>query len=256
MEDHMTKNRFFLLNLLLIFAMSSAACHRRENRPSKNIPPMKIEGAVEVTSVKDAQDMALPLDQFKGIKFIRSSDFFAKFSDRKNTPSGLYLLDTELIPKQLPEILARNGVALGPNGSLVNQKGEKAVMILGYRLAAVTPQKQGAPPAAFPFALEWVSFWWSWVADEGFCRSLTASTGADAWGPIIPFWGQRVHTNIEQIESFAAAADARDDKICNNCPWEFAQANRDFGCFWPAHGGGQWGWVDFKDGSFHWSANW
>lgn len=255
----MTKKWFFLLNLFLIFAMSSTACQRStqpsENRPPKNAPPMKIEGGIEVTSVKDAQDMALPLDQFKGINFIRSSDFFAKFSDRKNTPSGLYLLDTELIPKQLPEILARNGVALGPNGSLVNQKGEKAFMILRYRLAAVT-QKQGAPPAAFPFPLEWVTAWASWVDDDGFCRSLTARTGADAWGPIILPWGQRVHTNIEQIETFAAAAAAGDDRMCNNCGWESAQAHEDFGCFWPAHDDGKWGWVDMKDGSFHWSWNW
>jgi hypothetical protein len=56
------------------------------------------------------------------------------------------------------------------------------------------------------------------------------------------------------FETFAA--DASDDKRCNNCAWEFAQAKRDFGCFWPAHGGGQRGWADVKDGSFHWSANW
>lgn len=256
----MTKKWFLLLNLFLIFAVSSGGCHRpgqpSENHPPKSVPPMKIEGAVEITNVKDAQDLALPPDQFKGINFVRSSDFFAKYPDRKNTPSGLYLLDTELIPKQLPEILARNNVALGPDGTLVNQKGEKALMVLGYKLAAVT-QKPNAPPAAFPFRLEWVSFWYSWADNEGFCRSLTASTGADAWGPVITPWGQRVHTNIELIEAVAGAAGGpNDDHWCNNCGWEFAQANRDFGCWWPAHGNGVWGWVDFKDGSFHWSANW
>ena len=265
----MTKIISLLLTLLPIFA-TSPTLGQQATQPPKNVPAMKIEGAVEVTSVKEAQDMALPHDQFKGIHFVRSDEFFQKFADRKNTPSGLYLLDTELIPKQLPAIFARNGVAPGPEGTLVNQKGEKVVMILGYKLAVVR-KKQGSLPsfhgffdllrpnrafAASPFPLQWVSYWYSWVDNEGFCRSMTSSTGADAWGPIIDPWGDRVHTNIEQVEAFSAAADARDDKMCNNCAWEFAQANRDFGCFWPAHGGGQWGWVDFKDGSFNWSANW
>jgi hypothetical protein len=270
----MTRKMCLLLTLLSVIAISSAvaqeATHSPTKKPRKKVPAMKIEGGVEVTSVKEAQDMALPREQFKGIHFVHSSEFFKKFPERKNTPSGLYLLDTELIPKQLPVILARNHVDLGPDGSLVNQKGQKVVMLLGYKLAAVR-KKQGSLPAnpgffdlfgpthvlaANPFPLEWVSYWYSWVDDEGFCRSLTASTGADAWGPVIDPWGDRVHTNIEQIEAVAGADDAEDDKWCNNCGWEFAQANRDFGCWWPAHGSGVWGWAAFKDGSFNWSQSW
>jgi hypothetical protein len=212
--------------------------------------------------------MALPYDRYPLIQFRNSKDFFAQYPDRSKTPSGLYLVDTALVPKQLPEILARTGLALGPNGSIVNNKGEKQVMLLGYKLVAI-PKKQGSLPgsifgflapssafAASPFPLLWVSAWYSWVDHEGFCRSITASTGADAWGPVIDPSGDRVHTNIQQIEAYANAAGAASDQICNNCPWQFAQATNDFGCGWPAHGGGEWGWADTKDGAFNWTYAW
>ncbi len=214
--------------------------------------------------------MALPREKFRGIHFMGSEEFFRKYPERNKTPSGLYLLDTELVPRQLHEILALNGLALGPNGSLINHKNEKAFMVLGYKLVTIR-KKQGALPehrgflgllgpapayAASPFPLEWVSAWWSWSDDEGFCRSLSANTGADAWGPVVDAWGDRVHTNIEQVETFAYAFDAQDDERCNSCPWSSSHANRDFGCFWPAHGGGQGGWWDTKDGSFNWSDGW
>ena len=225
------------------------------------------QGVVEVTSANVPQDMILPSDQFKGIHFYQSDEFFSKFSDRKSTPSGLYLLDTELVPKQLPAILAKNNVALGPDGAVVNQKGEKVVLILGYRIAAVkkNPVDRGfsgltgqtsLSPQASPFPLEWVSYWYSWNDNEGFCRSMTSTTGADAWGPIIDPAGDRVHTNIDYIEAVANAADAYVDHYGFGISWEYAQAYRDFGCFWPAHGGGQWGWVYFQDGSWNWYASW
>jgi hypothetical protein len=268
----MIKKLFFVLGLLPMFTTSLALGQATTPPPGNKgpRPVMKLEGGVEVASVKEALDMALPVDKARGIHFALSNELFLKYPDRSKMPSGLYLLDTELIPRQLPEILTRNGLALGPNGSIINQKGEKIVMLLRYKLIAVGT-KHGSLPgydrffgllgptparAATPFPLEWVSAWGSWYDNEGFCRSLTASTGADAWGPIIDQWGDRVHTSIESIETFAGAADAQDDKTCNNCPWSFSQANRDFGCFWPAHGGGEWGWADTKDGSFNWSWSW
>lgn len=266
----MTRRMCFLFCLLAIFTTSPTIgqqpAHSAQNKPRKPVPTAKIEGGVEITSTKDAQDMALPHEQFKGIHFFKSSEFFTKFSDRKNTPSGLYLLDTELIPKQLHEILAKNKVALGADGSVINQKGEKVVMLLGYRVAAVNKKSsQGGffdllgPTrvfAASPFPLEWVSFWYSWVDNEGFCRSMTSSTEADAWGPIVDAWGDRVRTQVDYIEAAAYADVAGDDEFCFNCAWQPAQANINFGCFWPAHGSGQWGWALLKDGSFNWSGNW
>lgn len=267
--DKAMKEICLFVSVVLVFGISSGLAQQETNspkkRPHKKPPVVKLEGGVEITSVKDAQDMTLPHEQFPAIHFVRSNEFFKKFSDRKSTPSGLYLLDTELIPKQLPVILAKNGVDFGPDGSLINQKGKRMVMLLGYKLVAIR-KKQGslldrfAPTTAFaarPFPLEWVSAWYSFADDEGFCRSLTSTASADAWGPmIIPWWGVRVHTNIEQIEVYEQAADVQDDKICTDCAWQSAQAYKDFGCWWPAHDDGQWGWADLKDGSFNWAPSW
>lgn len=225
---------------------------------------------MEVKSVQDAQDMTLPREKFKAAHFVQSSAFFKENPDHSKVKSGLYLLDAELVTRQLPEVLLRNGVALGPDGSVTNQTGQKVAMMVGNRLVAIK-KKQGLlqekprffgslrPTRAFaasPFPLEWVSAWWSWTADKGFCRSITARTGADAWGPIIDPWDNRVHTNIQQIETFVNAAGAPSDHLCTNCAWSFPQATNNFGCFWPAHGGGEWGWADTKDASFNWSTNW
>jgi hypothetical protein len=270
-DDTMFRHSMLSLALLPLMLTSMAAAQEtpppRDTVP-KTAPPARLVGGVEIVTLKEAGDMALPYDKYRGIQYRSSKEFFEQYPDRSKTPSGLYLLDTELVPRQLPEILVRNGLALGPNGSLVNQKGEKAVMVLGYRLVAVR-KKQGSLPgsifgllapssalAATPFPLEWVSAWYSWSDDEGFCRSITTSTGADAWGPIIDPWGDRVHTNIQQIEAYANAAGSPNDQKCNNCGWDSAQATNNFGCFWPAHGGGEWGWADTKDGSFNWSYSW
>jgi hypothetical protein len=268
----MSRNLFLTLGLLPLVFTSLAFGQEAQNSPTDQVPkpapPARLVGGVEVFTLKDAQDMALTYDRYPVVQFRSSKEFFAQYPDRSKTPSGLYVLDTQLLPRQLREILARTGLALGPNGSIINQRGEKAVMLLGYRLVAVA-QKQGSLPgsifgllapssafAASPFPLEWVSAWYSWNDDEGFCRSITATTGADAWGPVIDSAGDRVHTNIQQIEAYANAAGAASDHICNNCPSEFAQETNNFGCFWPAHGGGEWGWADTKDGAFNWSYNW
>ena len=268
-ESARTKNQW-----LIQLAVNCALCMGALVLLGMPLPAnAQTQGGVEVTSANAPQDMILPRAQFKGINFYKSDEFFSKFSDRKSTPSGLYLLDTELVPKQLPAILMKNNVALGPDGTVVNQKGEKVVLILGYRIAAVKKNSVGGltgqtlaqpdaltswspSPHASPFPLEWVSYWYSWSDDEGFCRSMTSTTGADAWGPIIDPAGDRVHTNIDYIEAVANAADAYVDNYGFGISWEYAQANRDFGCFWPAHGGGQWGWVYFQDGSWNWYANW
>jgi hypothetical protein len=111
----------------------------------------KLEGGVEIVGVKQAQDMVLPPDRYPGIHFFaQPNEFFFLYPDRSKVPSGLYLLDTQLIPRQLPEILRRNGLTLNPDGTLVNGAGEKVVMALRYKLVALT-KKQGSLPGFHRF---------------------------------------------------------------------------------------------------------
>jgi hypothetical protein len=221
-------------------------------------PNTQNQGGVEITSANVPQDMILPRDQFKAIHFYQSGEFFSKFPDPKSTPSGLYLLDSEFVPKQLPAILAKNNVALGPEGTVINQKGEKVVLVLGYRMVAVNEHADvgGIKPPSWPYPLEYVSWWWTFNDNEGFCRSFTQTTGADAWGPIIDQWGDRAHTNIDYMEAVADASNVHVDHWGYGISWQYSQAYKDFGCWWPAHDGYHAGWVYFQDGGWHWFANW
>jgi hypothetical protein len=227
--------------------------------------------AVEITSANVPQDMILPRDQFSGIHFYQSGEFFSKFPDPKSTPSGLYLLDTEFVPKQLPEILAKDNVALGPDGTLVNQEGEKVVMLLKYRIAAVTKKpadggvsaQQGTLPPSWPYPLEYVSAWYSWRYYNGFCRYGDAYTGGDAWGPIIDQYNDRAHTNIDYMEMNASLWAGGgpwvvDDEWRYNVSSDVAHAHKDIGCWWQAYGYAQFGWAYFYDApsNFSWSWSW
>jgi hypothetical protein len=198
---------------LIALVLTSLAFGQAQNSITdaapKPAPLARLAGGVEVVNLKDAKDMALPYNTILEFNFGAQIEFFAQYLERSKTPSGLYLMDTELVPKQLPEILARTGLALGADGPIVNHKGDKVVMLLGYGLVAV-PKKQGSLPGSFfgflarsAFA---ASLWYSWNDD-------------DAWGPVVDQWGDRVHTNIQQIEPIQTPP-ARLPLFFWDCSWE------------------------------------
>jgi hypothetical protein len=266
------KNHMKLKPIIQLLAVNCALCMGALvllGMPLRaNAQTEHVEGGVEVTSANVPQDMILPRDQFKGIHFVQSGEFFSKYSDPKSAPPGLYLLDTEFVPKQLPAILAKSNVALDPDGTPVTEEGGKVVMLLKYSIAAVTnkPADGGVnspsavnSPDAWPYPLNYVSAWSSWRYDNGFCRYGDAYTGGDAWGPII--YGNRVHTNISYMEMYAALfmnGWASDDQWRYNVDSDLAHAHRDIGCFWPAYGSGQYGWAYFYDqaSNFSWYWSW
>jgi hypothetical protein len=241
-------------------------------------PGWQLQGATEIKFAKDAGDMAFPQAKLRGIHITTEAEFIAKHPDRSKVPSGLYLLDTDIIPKNLPEILSKNGVALGPDGGIVDNQGKKAVLVLRHKLVAVSKKRSGleqnhlkygllkrslfdlfsssSADAAYPFGLEWVSAWASYHSYEGFCRTARESTGADAWGPVIDQWGDRVHTNIQYIQAYANATDATSNQWCVNCSSQFATAEQDYGCGWPAHDGSRFSFAYLKDYNFSWYWSW
>jgi len=228
---------------------------------------MNIEGGAEITTAEKAADLALAREKFPQVRLVPAKQFFAEHQDRSKTPSGLYLLDSTFIPGELPEILQEAELTLKPNGTLLNAKGEKVTMVLWHKLVAVS-EKTGSLSdndrswsilpvvhAASPYPLSHVSAWGSWEADNGFCRSLTARTGADSWGPLQN--GSRPHTRIQYIETRAWANQAgTTDRECRDCDKLRARAEASFGCFWPAYGTGTYSYANFKDGSFSWTWRW
>lgn len=248
--------------LVTVIATSPLMAQQVKNLRHK----MEIKGGVEVTTPARARDMALPPGRLPGIHFAKSKEFFTRYPDRSKAPSGLYILDSSFIPRELPAILKRKGYTLQPNGTLLNSQGKKMTMVFWHKLVKVSG-RQGALPmqhnfwglstayAASPYPLSWVSAWGSWSEDDGFCRSLTTNTGGDAWGPIQN--GDRPHTHIQFIETRAwSAGGGTADNVCTNCYTESSQSVANFGCFWPAHQFGVYSYANFKDGSFSWTWTW
>jgi hypothetical protein len=266
----MIKTVVIILGTLPFFAALSAhaqqvAAPKSERKPA---PANKLVGGVEVVSSREARHMALPQGKYRAVHFVNSKEFFLKYQDRSKIPSGLYLLDTKLIPRRLPEILARNNVTLGAGGSIVNKKGEKVYLIVGYKLFAVKKKQGmlgrrffgllGSTPAkaASPYDLAYISLDWSWQDNEGFCRAIIAVSNVAAWG--LDAGGNPAPTNIETITvDTYAGNNSSGDQQCSNCPSQEAQAYDNFGCGWPAHEGGAWGWAVAFDGWLvQWATSW
>ena len=266
------------LSLLSLLAAASLAAQQPKPPIKETAVPINpvlktiqhkisIVGGTEITAPERAIDLAAPRAKFPQVHFAASRAFFAANKDRSKTPSGLYILDANFIPTQLPEILAQAHVTLHPDGSLTNAQGGKIAMVLWQKLVQVTtPRASLSRPderwsllpsahAASPYPMRYVSAWSYWYADNGFCRSVTATTGADAWGPVQN--GSRPHTFIQYIETRAWSSGTNTvDRTCRNCDTLTASADASYGCFWPAYGFGVDGYADLKDGGFSWSWSW
>jgi hypothetical protein len=262
-----------LLPTMVVFSLAAQQPKRPASRkePDRELRALKhkidLKGGVEITTAEKAADLAVPRSKYPQLHFVESRSFFKEYKDRSKTPSGLYILDSELIPPQLPEILKAQHLELKPDGTLVNAQGGKVSMVLWHKLVAVDERRRSQKDeengwsllpvvhAASPYPLSYVSAWGSWYADNGFCRSLTSTTGADAWGPLQN--GARPHTFIQFIEARAwVLSGAMIDRVCKNCYTLEAQSVQNFGCFWPAYGTGTYSYADLKDGSFSWSWSW
>jgi hypothetical protein len=272
----MSAKHLYLSSMLAVIAALSLAGQQPKelatklpaNLALKNIEhKVNIVGGTEIKTAAKAEDLALPRARFPQIRFAQSNQFFAANKDRSKTPSGLYILDSDFIPEQLPEILSRAHLTLRPDGSLVNAQGGKATMVLWHKLVQYTAKRASLADhekswslfpsvyAASPYPLSWVSAWGNWYADNGFCRSVTATTGADSWGPVQN--GARPHTRIQFIETRAwSNGTSTIDHQCSNCDTLTSQAQASYGCWWPAYGFGVDGYADLKDGSFSWSWSW
>ena len=135
------------LSLLSLLAAASLAAQQPKPPIKETAVPINpvlktiqhkisIVGGTEITAPERAIDLAAPRAKFPQVHFAASRAFFAANKDRSKTPSGLYILDANFIPTQLPEILAH--VTLHPDGSLTNAQGGKIAMVLWQKLVQVT----------------------------------------------------------------------------------------------------------------------
>jgi hypothetical protein len=218
----------------------------------------------------------LPVSALPGVQLVSSKAFFAKYKQRDQTPSGLFVLDADFIPPTLPDLLKRDGLTLMKDGTLLTaDKQKETMLVLSPASFAVQIGEQGRHDggplrnffwlvpeahAAAPFPLSNVTAMATWRTPTGFCRTVTAKTESDAWGSgaPTPSWYHRPHTRIEGIETRAFIEPNGDTDTCLNCDRQSSTKRWRAGCFWPAYSASGFHYVAFKDGPFQfaWSFEW
>lgn len=202
----------------------------------------EVQGAVAEPLTGEAA--GLPLNALPGVQTIN----YEEWLNMKDVPeTGLFLVNTDFVPQELPEELRNAGYTLQENGTL-DSSGVKITLFVQsqvFKLRDTTQTQnnefEGIPKdtitaRAFPqpWAYYSYSFWWKY--DGGFCRSYRGESKAYAYGPEVD--GFRPYTNIQWIQTHVRAAGKSDTDVCANCHTLTSYAKDNIGCFWPAHGTG------------------
>lgn len=217
------------------------------------------DGAVNGPEPKQlhGERAGMPANALPGVRFISMGE--AREMDvTRLERGGLFLVDIEFVPRELPEILERKELRLGRDGTLMDQNQEPVVAFYTSEVYVMSPeyeQRSQAEPlsrffsgladvlvpaaeAAWPFAWRCYSFSPSAWYHGGFHRWYEADTwtgayGADGSGGCS--WSSP-YTHIDYQQARAAVGGGGSYQHCFNCEREHAHDEWDVGYFWPAHG--------------------
>jgi hypothetical protein len=193
----------------------------------------------------------LPREATPHAKFVTTDEVRRLDVARQRT--GLFIVDADYVPRDLPEILKAKQLTVRQDGSLIDRNGEPVAMFITSEVyvaegarqpkrvslldrfleAIVTPAY-----AASPFAWHCFSFSPWAVYHGGFHRWYEAGTniaayGADGGGGCSA--GSPL-TNIDFLQARAAVGGPANVNSCFHCPTQSAYDTWDVGYFWPAHG--------------------
>jgi hypothetical protein len=259
----MRKSLGLMVSAVLV-AMGVAAAELPAGAPQsvRGKERLDIAGGVEVTTEEKAADMALPRANAPGVHLVKSDEFFRQYSDRRKAPSGLYILNSEFIPRELPDRLKAAGVTLRPDGTLVNAQGRPVTMVVWSKLVVVPGdtrpmqhtwlEELGFSPAhaAEPYPLSAWSVFYSWTIETGYCTDMRVDTNANAWGPLQG--ASRPPTNVQFLGTRAWAGAGTYDNWCINCSAQHTYAEVNNGCGWPGIVIASYSAAALRDGSNGW----
>lgn len=222
------KKKFFLAIAMSVTFLFTACQKNSVSTDTEN----NFEESLKVTggSVKRlyGNDAGISLDNTHNTYAI-SSDEWKRMEEIPET--GLFVVDSDHLPFNFYEEIAKMGISQQRNGSLVNQEGSPMSIFVyseTFEVIPDGPKKRSNPP----FKKHTYTVYW--VYKSGFCRSYRAYTMAYAWG--LSSTGEKLPTKIDYIYTNAKAGSVTDRDYCYNCHSESSVAVLDFGCWWPAHG--------------------
>jgi hypothetical protein len=232
-----------ILNTCLVSAIAIFNTVSAEDDSKSEI--LKSSGAT-IVKLKPGS-MGLPKDKLPGAKFIS----FSEWEKMKNIPkTGLFLVDTQSIPPELPAQLKEEGYELSKDGKLTTKDKKPVAIFIKPDYFSVAPSKDEKSATGllnnlfnnayagnpYPFRCFSVSPWS--IYHGGFCRDYQAKTTAHAYGVDRSnnCSSSSPHTRIEYIETRASIGGRSDRDSCRNCDQESSSVEWDIGCWWPAHG--------------------
>jgi len=194
--------------------------------------------------------IGLPRAQAAYAKFVTTEAI--KKTDFTRTASGVFIVDTDYVPRDLPEIMRMKGLTARQDGALVDANGEAVLLLIkGETYLAQGPSGRQTSllgkvsdlfitpaNAASPFPWRCFSFGPWAIYHGGFHRWYEAGTniaayGADGGGQCS---GGSPLTRIDFLQARAAVGSPGNQNFCFTCPTQSAYDTWDVGIFWPAHG--------------------
>jgi hypothetical protein len=134
-----------LWTCVAVLAAPSFVLAQEKEAPEVKRPQVKlrVKGA-EVRQLKGLE-AGRPLSALPGVKTITSEELGRR---RHDSSSGLYLVDTDFVPRGLEKTLQTLGYRLEPDGKLVERKGRPVTLFYKGTVFAITPKRrsESAPP--------------------------------------------------------------------------------------------------------------
>lgn len=204
-----------------------------------------------------SEDAGLSLSQLPGVQKISLAKVKRMDVDKQRT--GLFLVDIDFIPRELPEALKMQGLTLNSDGTLLMDGTQEPVVafvtsevylmesqekpyknnhvmsyLLGESNSIFSPTATPANP--FPFACFSFTPWA--LYHGGFHRWYEADTWVAAFGRDGSGRCSNAspHTRIDYLQTRAAVGWPGSVQHCFNCEQKHAHDEWDVGWFWPAHG--------------------
>lgn len=204
---------------------------------------------IKVQRLTGAQ-IGLPRAQAPYAKFTTMDA--VKQIDFARTATGVFIVDTDYVPPELPEIMRMKGLNATKDGRLVDANGEPVALLIKSEtylaqgpsgrqtslLGKVSDLFIAPANAASPFPWRCFSFGPWAIYHGGFHRWYEAGTnvaakGTDGAGQCS---GNSPLTRIDFLQARAAVGSPGARNSCFACATQSAYDTWNVGIFWPAHG--------------------
>ena len=186
----------------------------------------------------------LPPESLPGAQFISLKE--AKRINTKERKTGLFLVDIDSVPRELPEDLKSFKYLLRKDGTLLDANEDPILALVTSEVYLIQKKRTEKLSnliipevyAASPFPWRCYTFTPWAVYHSGFHRWYDARTRASTYGAdgAGGCGSGTPHTRIDYLYTRAAVGGGGDHNHCFNCETEYSRDTWDVGYFWPAHG--------------------